>query len=188
MQPDATSSQPSLDRYRSYLMLLARWHWNPRLQGKLDPSDVVQQTLVQAWLGLGDFRGETDAELKAWLRQILTRCLADLARSYGQQKRDLAKERPLDSLVTESSGRLERWLDEHQSTPSEKAQRNEQLVQLADAMAALPEAQQEAVTLFHLHGMSANEISHLMNRSPAAVASLLKRGLRTLRKELDTGE
>ena len=59
MQPDATSSQLSLDRYRSYLVLLARWHWNPRLQGKLDPSDVVQQTLVQAWQGMKDYRGET---------------------------------------------------------------------------------------------------------------------------------
>jgi RNA polymerase sigma-70 factor (ECF subfamily) len=188
MPPEATSSQPSLERYRSYLMLLARWHWNPRLTGKLDPSDVVQQTLVQAWQGRSGFRGETDAELKAWLRQILTRSLADLARSYGQQKRDLAKERSLDAMVSDSSARLEAWLDDQRSSPQEQAQRNELLVQLADAMGALPESQQEAVTLFHLHGMSVKEIGELMNRTPAAVASLLKRGLQTLRTALNTGE
>lgn len=184
MQPDATSSQPSLDQYRSYLVLLARWHWNPRLQSKLDPSDVVQQTLVQAWQGLKDYRGETEAELRAWLRQILTRCLADVARNFGAEKRDLAKERSLDVVVTESSARLEGWLDDQQSSPEEKAQRNEQLVKLADAMAALPDAQQEAVALFYLHGMSVAEVSELMDRSTAAVAGLLKRGLRALRVSL----
>jgi RNA polymerase sigma-70 factor (ECF subfamily) len=188
MQPDATSNQPSLDQYRSYLMLLARWHWNPRLQGKLDPSDVVQQTLIQAWQGLHDFRGDTDAELKAWLRQILTRCLADLARNYRQQKRDVGKERSLDMLVTESSLRLEGWLDDQQSSPQEKAARNEQLVHLAKVIGSLPDAQQEAVTLFHLHNLSVQEVSLLMDRSVASVASLLKRGLRTLRIELNAGE
>jgi RNA polymerase sigma-70 factor (ECF subfamily) len=188
MQPDATSNQPSLDQYRSYLVLLARWQWNPRLQGKLDPSDVVQQTLVQAWQGLNDFHGNTDTELRAWLRQILTRCLADAARNFGMQKRDLTREQSLDVMVPESSVRLEAWLDDQKSSPQEQAERNEQLVQLAMAIGQLPDAQQEAVTLFHLHGMSVAEISDLMDRSTSAVAGLLKRGLRTLRTELETGE
>lgn len=188
MQPDATSNLPSLDHCRSYLMLLARWQWNPRLQGKLDPSDVVQQTLIHAWQGLKDFRGESDAELKAWLRQILTRCLAEQARAFGQQKRDLAKERAFELSVENSSVRLEQWLDDRQSSPQDKAERNEQVAVLAEALGALPEAQQEAVTLFHLHGLSVKEISALMERSDSSVASLLKRGLQTLRTKLPFGE
>lgn len=188
MRFDSATNAPSLDRHRGYLMLLARWHWNPRLQDKLDPSDVVQQTLVQAWQGIKDFRGHTDAELRAWLRQILTHCLADLARSYRQQKRDLMKEQSLDAMLCESSARMERWLDDEQSSPQERAERNEQLVLLADAIGALPEAQQEVVTLFHLHGLSVKEISELLNRSTDAVASLLKRALRTLRTDLNNGE
>lgn len=181
----AVKRPPKLDGYRGYLVLLARWHWNPRLQGKLDPSDVVQQTLVQAWQAIDDFRGETEAELRAWLRRILTRCLADLAREFGRDKRDLGKEQTLDAIVDESSRRLEAWLDDQQSSPQDRAERSEQLVLLAEALAELPDAQQAAVTLFHLHGLSVAEIAEQLERTPAAVAGLLKRGLRTLRIRFD---
>lgn len=188
MQPETPSRAPRLERYRSYILLLARWHWNPRLQGKLDPSDVVQQTLVRAFEGLKDYRGESEAEVRAWLRRILTRCLADLARDFGRDKRDLAKERSLDVLVNESSARLEAWLDDQQSSPQERAERNELLLQMAEALATLPEAQKEAVTLHHLHGLSVDEIGELMDRSSTAVAGLLKRGLRALRTQFDKGK
>jgi RNA polymerase sigma-70 factor (subfamily 1) len=188
MPPEVTAQLSSLDRFRSYLVLLARWHWNPRLQGKLDLSDVVQQTLMAAWQGLPDFRGQTEAELRVWLRRILTRCLADLARDFGRDKRDVARERSLDAHVADSSARLEAWLDDQQSSPTERAERNEQLVQLAEALATLPDPQQEAITLHHLHGLSVNEIGQALGRSPAAVAGLLKRGLRTLRAQLMPGD
>lgn len=188
MRPEIATDLPSLERYRGYLVLLARWHRNPRLQAKFDPSDLVQQTLVRAWQGLRDFRGETEAEFKAWLRRILTRCLADLVRDFDGGKRDAGRERSLDAMVTDSSARLEIRLDDRQSSPHEKAERNERLQQLADALETLPPAQQEAVTLFHLHGLSVAEIGRLMDRSEAATAGLLKRGLRALRTVLHTGE
>jgi RNA polymerase sigma-70 factor (ECF subfamily) len=182
------ASQPSLDQFRGYLLLVARLHFRPRLAAKLDPSDVVQQTLVQALQGLPAFRGTTEAELAAWLRQILRRNLAALARDYGRDKRDLAREQSLEAAVDDSSTRLEAWLDDGQSSPSQRAERNEHLLRLADALAALPDAQQQAVMLHHLHGLSALEISQRMDRTPAAVAGLLKRGLRALREQLAPGE
>jgi RNA polymerase sigma-70 factor (subfamily 1) len=123
--------------------------------------------------------------MRAWLRQIFTRCLADLVRDFGREKRDVAKERSLDAAVAESSARLEAWLDDQQSSPQERAERSEQLLQLSEALAALPEPQQEAITLHHLHGLSVVEIGQLMGRSTTAVAGLLKRGLRTLRTQLN---
>ncbi len=192
MQPDlpesGAASPPQLAPFRGYLLLLARLHWNPRLAGKLDPSDVVQQTLVQAWKGLPDFRGQTEAEMRAWLRQILARQLANLARDFGRENRDIRREVSLDAPagagVNDSSARLEAWLGDDQSSPSQRADRNEHLERLADALAALPEPQQDAVTLHHLHGISVNEIAARMERSPAAIAGLLKRGLRALREQL----
>lgn len=193
MQSDAKHSPvdadpKSLERYRSYLVLLARWHWNPRLQGKLDPSDVAQQTLVQAWQALDDFRGGTDGELRAWLRRILTRYLAELARDFGREKRNVAKEQSLEVVIADSSQRLESWLDDQQSSPQERAERNEHLLQLAEAIAGLPESQQEAISLHYLHGMTAVEIAEVMDRSRTAVAGLLKRGLHTLRTRFELGE
>ncbi len=188
VERNQTAAGPaSLDQYRSYLLLLARWQWNPRLQGKLDPSDVVQQTLVRAWQGLTEFRGETEGERRAWLRQILANGLADLARDFGRDKRDVGREQSMHN-VADSSRRLEAWLDDQKSSPEQRAERNEEIANLAAALSALPEPQQEAISLHHLHGMSVAEIAAQMNRSPSAVAGLLKRGLRTLRTQLEQGE
>jgi RNA polymerase sigma-70 factor (ECF subfamily) len=110
-----------------------------------------------------------------------------VARNFALEKRDLGKERSLDAKLAESSARLDGWLDDQQSSPQERAERNEQVAQLAEALAELPEAQQEAISLHHLHGLSVAETAQLMDRSTTAVAGLLKRGLRTLRTRLEIG-
>jgi len=186
-QPVAANAQ-AIERYRGYLLLVARMHWNPRLLGKLDPSDVVQQTMIQALQALPSYRGGTSGEMAGWLRQILTRCLADQARDFGRHKRNVARERSLDSTIEQSSARLEAWLDDRQTSPSLHAERNEHLAALAAALAELPAPQQEAVVLHHLHGLGVAEIAEQMHKTPAAVAGLLKRGLRTLRTQLNSGD
>src|ERR1700738_1008847 len=100
----------SLESFRSYLRLLAGLQLDPRLRAKLDPSDLVQQTLLQAYQGLPQFRGQSEAELAAWLRQILDRHLANATRDLGRTKRDVARERSLEGTLAESSARLEAWL------------------------------------------------------------------------------
>ena len=75
MEAIAVSGQPIVKRYRSCLLLLAEARLDRRLQGKLDPSDVVQQTLLNAHQAWTQFRGTSEAELVAWLRQILARTL-----------------------------------------------------------------------------------------------------------------
>src|SRR3954447_25476073 len=116
-----------LGRYREYLRLLARLQIGPRLQSKFDPSDVVQQTLLEAHAKRGQFRGG-EAERAAWLRQILAHNLADAFRAFGQARRDAGRERPLEAAVQESSDRLGDWLAAEQSSPSQRAQRHEETV------------------------------------------------------------
>jgi RNA polymerase sigma-70 factor (ECF subfamily) len=79
---------------------------------------------------------------------------------------------------------LDAWLAEEQSSPSQKAVRNEQVVRLADSLAALPEAQREAVTLHHMQNWTLEEIGRHFGRSASAVAGLIKRGLKALRGQL----
>jgi RNA polymerase sigma-70 factor, ECF subfamily len=172
------------ERFRSYLRHLARSQLDERLRSKLDPSDIVQQTLLQAHRALGDFRGTTDAEMAAWLRQILARNLAHTVRDFGRDKRNVARERSLQAAVDASSARLEAWLSADQSSPSQHAQLNEQILQLCDALDQLPASQREAVRLHYWEGCALSEISERLDKTPAAVAGLLKRGMRKLRELL----
>lgn len=131
------------------------------------------------------FQGRTEAELAGWLRQILARVLANAVRDFGRDKRDMEREISLEAGLEQSSARLEAWLAADQSSPSQQAQRNEQLLRLAQVLESLPEAQREAVVLHHLYDWSLEAIGQHLGRSPAAVAGLLKRGLRQLRTQLN---
>ena len=178
----------SLERCREYLHLLARLHLDHRLQGKLDPADVVQQTLMRAHEKRDQFRGRTDAELTAWLRQILVNNLAEAVRRFAAESRDVARERSLEASLEESSARLESWLAADQSTPSQRFLRQEQGIRLADALAELPDDQRRAVELHHLIGYSVAAVGELMERSRPAVVGLLFRGLKKLRQLLKDQE
>lgn len=167
-----------LERYRAYLRLLARLHLDPRLRPKLDPSDVVQQTLLQAVQGFDGFRGKSPAELQAWLRRILARNLAMAVRDLARHKRDVGREQ---AALAASSSRLDGWLAAEQSSPSQQAGRHEEALRLAEALEQLPDAQREALVLQHWQGWSLAEIGQHLGRSPEAVAGLLKRGLKQLR-------
>jgi RNA polymerase sigma-70 factor (ECF subfamily) len=177
-----------LERYRAYLHLLARLQVEPRLQGKIDLSGVVQQTLLEAYQSLPKLPQPEAAAKGAWLRRILANNLADEIRKLGRAKRDVARERSLEAALDQSSSRLEGWLAAVQSSPSQQVQRQEQAVRVAEALARLPEAQREALVLQHWHGWSLAEIARHLDRSPAAVAGLLRRGLRLLRLDLQAPE
>jgi RNA polymerase sigma-70 factor, ECF subfamily len=185
MTPEAPDEGRSLERYREYLSLLARLHLHPRLQSKLDPSDVVQQTLLKAHQNLAQWRGQGDAEMAAWLRRILANTLADAAREFGGGKRDVAREKPLGAALEQSSARLEAFLNPAPSSPSAKAVRNEDLLRLAGALAGLPADQRAAVEMHHLQGCTVAEVAARLGRTERAVAGLLRRGLKKLRELLN---
>jgi RNA polymerase sigma-70 factor, ECF subfamily len=178
MSQASEGSPRPLEEHREYLRLLARLQLDPRVRGQMDPSDVVQQTLLAAHQKFGQFRGQTDAELRAWLRAILANHLALAARKIG--RRD-GRGRSLEAELEKSSARLEALLASEQSSPSVGAMRAERLLELAEALAKLPDDQRTALELRHLRGLSVPDVAQAMQRSTVSVTGLLYRGGKALR-------
>jgi RNA polymerase sigma-70 factor (ECF subfamily) len=172
----------TLERYREYLRLLACLQLPPRLRSKLDPSDVVQETLLKAYQNLRQFRGRGDAELAAWLRRILANTLVDAARQFGGAKRDVDRELSLEASIEQSSARIEAMLHADESSPSSRAVRHEEMLCLAAALGRLPDDQRSVVELHHLQGCPVGEVAQRLGRTERAVAGLLRRGLKKLRE------
>ena len=174
-----------LDSYRNYLRLLARTGLDASLQGKADPSDLVQDALLKASLRFGQFRGSNDAELAGWLRQILARCLADFIRRYRTGIRRAGREQSLDELLNRSSEAMERILATEASSPSDSAQRRDLGVVLSDALAELSDDHREVIVLHHLDGLGWDEVARRLGRTPGAARMLWTRALKQLRPLID---
>ena len=174
-----------LQGFRNYLTMLARLQIGRRLQGKVDADDLVQETFLEAHRDFGQFRGTTESQLTAWLRQILASNLANLVQRYcGTKRRAVRLERQLVAELTESSRALELGLFAKQSTPSHQAARREQAVLLADALEELPEDYREVLVLRHLEELTFAEVARRMGRTLDSVKNLWARALGRLRRVL----
>jgi len=180
----AESTGRPLGEYREYLCVLARLQLWGRLRGKLDASDVVQQTILKAHASRHQFRGNTEAEWRQWLRAILVNELIAAAREFETEARDLRRERSLEDELDRSDARLEGLLAANQSSPSEGASRGEDLFRLARALSRLPEDQRRVVEMHHLKGLTVAQVAQEVERTRPAVVGLLYRGLKRLRRLL----
>ena len=169
-------------KYEDYLRLLTRLQLNPRLRSKLDESDVIQQTILEAHRCRNQFRGISEADRLSWLRQILANVLARFGRHFSAGMRDVQKEQSLEAALDLSSSRLAAVLVADQTSPSGRVAREEELALMARALNQLSEDQRRVIEWHHLQGLSVTEVAELMNRSRPSVAGLLFRGLNRLRE------
>jgi RNA polymerase sigma-70 factor (ECF subfamily) len=184
-QEDPPALGRLLERYRAYLSLLARAQIGRHLRSRVDDSDVVQETFLVAHRDFASFRGTTEAEFVAWLRNILAARLADLVRRHLKARaRDVWLQQSLAGELNRSSQALAFALAARGSSPSQEAARRELGVLLADAIQALPADYGEVIVLRHLEGLPFAEVAARMGRSVDSVEKLWVRALARLRRRL----
>ena len=174
-----------LNAYRNYLLLLAQMRFDRTLDGKADPSDLVQETLLKAHQRFGQFRGVSEPELAGWLRQILARTLADMVRRYRADARQVSRERPLEQAFSGSARVIDGLLAASGTSPTQAAQRRELGVLLADALAELNADHRQVIMLRNLQELDWDEVAPEMGRSTSAVRMLWTRALKELRPKIE---
>jgi RNA polymerase sigma-70 factor (ECF subfamily) len=183
---DAEALDLLLGAFRNYLKVLAQTGLHAALRSKADPSDIAQETMLRAAQHFEQFRGRTEAELAGWLRQILARYMANLARHYeATDARRVDRERSLEDLLAASSAALGRLIAGSAGSPSQAAQRREMSVILADALAELSEDYREVIVLHNLEELDWSEVARRMDRTPSAARMLWARALKQLRPLLE---
>lgn len=184
---DVAAGDVLLRRYEPWMKLLARVQLESRFHAKFDPADVVQQAMIEAVRAVPQFRGGSEGEFTAWLRQILTHALAREIRRYaGTAKRDLACEVPIEQDLAQTAHQLGDRLAATGTSPSQRTIKHEQAVLLADVLDRLPEDFREVIILRNLEDLPHDEIARRMGRSPGAVRMLWVRALARLREELQS--
>jgi len=180
---DRSSLGELLTHYRRYLLLLATTQIDKRMQPRVSPSDVVQETMLKAHLHFAQFHGESERELLAWLRQILLSNLAHFAERYMlAAKRDVRREVSVNPRVTASSGSTFRAkLPAVGPSPSGWAEQREESTLLAKRLAQLPARYREVLVLRNIQGLSFEQTAARMNRSPGATRMLWLRAIEKLR-------
>lgn len=184
MLADLQMNAESLDRFRALLLMLARAQIGPKYRARIDPEAIVNQTLFEAHQQRDQYLGSTEASLSAWLRKMLDNNVMDAMRHAHREKRDVDREH--NPAGGDWTGAYFKFLDVTCSwtSPSMNLIKYERELQLAKALAQLPEAQRDAVELHHLHGCTLAETADDLERTVAAVVGLLRRGLRRLRELL----
>jgi RNA polymerase sigma-70 factor (ECF subfamily) len=174
-----SESPPDCETHRDSLLLWAKCQMPDWLRGKLDPADLVQQTLLEAHAARERLAGLSGLEMLAYLRRALTNNLIDAERKHGRSRGDLSPD-----AFAESSMRMLDWIEAKHTSPSERADRNERFERLAAALAGLPDAQRVVVEMRYLQKLKIAEIAKLVGRSEGAVSQLLHRAVTALRDVL----
>lgn len=171
-----------LIHFRDYLMLIAGEEMDPALRAKLGPSDIVQQTLLNAVGSFGTFRGRSGLDLARWLRKILLNELLDARRRYlGTNKRNMALELPLEGQPRDAGIQLQVATDT--PLPFARLAANEDFERLAAAVERLPRDDRELLRLRYWERRSLIEISQTYGRTENAVRKHWARAIERLQRE-----
>jgi RNA polymerase sigma-70 factor (ECF subfamily) len=185
-QGDAAGRDELFAACRNLLHHLARAHVESAIRAKVDASDIIQETMLEAHRDFSRFQGRTEGEWVAWLRRILSRNAADFIRRYrATGKRNARREVSLKGPTDDSQapGAPEPAADD--PTPSQIAIHRDHQLRMAEALTRLPPDYREVVMLRNLQRLPFDEVAQRMNRSRPAAQMLWMRAIRRLQELLE---
>lgn len=176
--------------HRQRLWRTVHVRMDPRLYGRVDPDDVLQEAYLDAEKRLGHFAEEVNFTPFVWLRLIVGQTLINVHRRHlGTQKRDASRERRaatgLQYAYSATSQQLAFQLAASQTSPSEALMRDERVDRLAQSLASLSELDREILTLRHFEDLSNKEVAQLLNIQQKAASIRYVRALKRLRACLE---
>jgi RNA polymerase sigma-70 factor (ECF subfamily) len=182
-QGDLAARQQLLVRYQKRLRQMIAVRMDYRLAARLDPSDVVQETLAAAIQQLSDYFHHRPLPFYPWLRQLACDRLAELHRWHIQtRKRSITREaRCAPELPEESALNLADRLLARGSSPSARLRRDEECRRVQAALAQLAEHDREVLVLRHLEQLSTREIAAVLGITEGAVYTRHLRALERIR-------
>jgi RNA polymerase sigma-70 factor, ECF subfamily len=173
----------ALQQQRTQLRRLAGLRLGRRLSAKVDPSDIVQETLLRASRGIGQFRGGPQ-RLRSWLGRILDRTVLDALRRFGRARcRDPRREEPLAEALDHDTSSIDPALLASGSTPSRQVNNQEQRIRMEQAMQCLPVDCRQVLLMHHREGLSIAAIALRTGQSPAVVRRLWIQALNRMRQQ-----
>ncbi len=170
---------------RPQLKVIAERSLDRRLGSRLDASDIVQQTMTDAFEAIEQLAIVTDRGLLAWLRTVLRHDVDDLVRKHIVAKTRSVRGQISIDASSPDGGALRDSLISDCSTPSNAAVRDEENAALYRALEKIRPDQAAAIRMRHLEGMPLDEIARTMSRSTNAVSQLILRGMTALKPLLE---
>jgi RNA polymerase sigma-70 factor (ECF subfamily) len=175
-----------LQLYRNYLTILATTQLDRRLRRRVNPSDLVQDAMLAAHTDFAAFRGRSERELLAWLRQILINCLHHVVETHLRAKmRDMRREISVEEVgatLDRSACNFAQMLADHGPSPSAPVLQRERAVALADQLSRLPPQYRDVIVLRNLQGLSFEEVADRMDRKPGTVRMLWLRAIEKFKR------
>jgi len=165
------------DKHRRRLAVLAHYRLGPQLRGLVEIDDIIQDTLLKAYVQFDQFTYRTPGSFLHWLARIMEHVIRDAARYHGRQKRNAAEMLPLRSQSNPGGPE-----PANSETPSRLLAQDEGLRALLRELDRLPDHYREVILLAKLEGLSTGEISERIGKSRAAVALLLHRAIKRFRQ------
>lgn len=184
-QGDESARNHLFGACRSFVAVMARVQLHRRLHAKVDPSDLVQQSMLEAHRGLMNFQGQTPQEWLAWLKQIVQHNAIDADKRYrGARQRDLRKERSL--VIADASASHAEWSPvDPGPSPSQLLSNSERELRLAAAIEDLPDDYRQVILLRNIERLQFDQVAERMNRTRGACQMLWKRAVEQLRTQLN---